>query len=487
MDFSFFSYFRAATPSLADAGRLGMVSALDGWTAMPLLAKVQEYGWLKPLLEQDELRLTDLPGFHRQAVTDMFYYLASIALIKFVDESMEAVSIVPSGLAVLEELAQGNWKPELHHARLSGRPVNPVLVQYPYFQNPLTNRFRQLRTERLFKMVAGTYVTPILMGLTHFDLGTAWNNGENISIQRPPQAMNQDTFADMLRILEELDMAEFGEHRESVHLTPYGLAVWKQRHALAVPYSYRPYLPNYDQLFHAGDAQAHCIRADNVIGSGNTHGKVFELSKAAILSSTAQYAVDPGCGSGAFLIYVNQVRREAGLSELRLVGIDFEAAALEVAKLNLQAAEAENPVLLAGDIGDPAGIKAALQALGIDTKDCEFFSNFIAHEVTGRRNAITPEALFTAHRTHLGQGHGNHFSEVFTIPWQIAARPDVYPGTTNTAYDWWHRASRQGMHLQGRWQSAMAQAGFGRIDFKGIRRIPGTELYAHGLLSGYHP
>ena len=156
-------------------------------------------------------------------------------------------------------------------------------------------------------------------------------------------------------------------------------------------------------------SERHVDRTANVLASGFQHqryfddfdvplGQVFDLPDPG---RQPRVVVDTGCGDGALLRRVwetmGRSRRAAHLDThpLLLVGIDFNDAALRSAALTLDGLP---HLLLHGDIGDPAGIRAQLTARGIDADDILHIRSFLDHDrpwqepATQRQAPVIPAA-----------------------------------------------------------------------------------------------
>ncbi|WP_313918947.1 beta-ketoacyl synthase N-terminal-like domain-containing protein, partial [Tahibacter sp.] len=189
-------------------------------------------------------------------------------------------------------------------------------------------------------------------------------------------------------------------------LTSAGDYVWGRINITAAFASYRPMFLRVEELMfgdpkavfaHGDDGhEQHLDRALNVLGSGFQHEKYFADLSALIVSvfdSTAlaeqpKYIADTGCGDGSLLREIYETVKRKTLRgrfldryPLVLIGIDANTKALEATERTLQNYE---HVTLTGDIGDPAGIVAALADAGIEIESTLHVRSFLDHDRTYR-------------------------------------------------------------------------------------------------------
>jgi hypothetical protein len=258
-----------------------------------------------------------------------------------------------------------------------------------------------------------------------------------------------------------------------------------------VPVSYQPMLTHADELIFGNvDALArdsidedehHVDRPLNVWGSGHTHTPYFvALENAAIalfekpIEQQPLGIADMGCGDGALLarLYHAVATRTArgrmlDQHPLRLFGVDYNRAALEVTRSEL--AKANVPATLVwGDVGRPDLLAATLQKdFNLDLGRLLNVRTFLDHnrpwnepqaspDVRGnlstgafahhgrRIGTVEAEASLTEHFsrwTPYVRRHGLLVAELHTIDSQLAsAHPN---GTLAPAYDAMHGFSDQ--------------------------------------------
>lgn len=184
---------------------------------------------------------------------------------------------------------------------------------------------------------------------------------------------------------------------------------WTERGRVACRYalhyglmgSYLPMMSNLGALLFEGARQAthgggegeeHVDRKLNVLASGAAHESYFADADALFrdvfdrepVAEQPRFVADMGCGDGTWLAHVYDVvkttRRGACLDEhpLLMVGIDYNEAALDVARPRLEAAGVPHE-LFQGDIGDPDELGEKLAAMDIAMEDGLHIRSFIDH------------------------------------------------------------------------------------------------------------
>jgi len=192
------------------------------------------------------------------------------------------------------------------------------------------------------------------------------------------------------RIINRLFIAKkwATEKSDSVVLTPLGTELLNRVNVMAIAASYRPMLAAMSELLF-GDADSvfgedddgnekHVDRSMNVLASGFQHGRYFQAAESEIVKIFNQlpienqptYIADMGCGDGTFLkqIYTaicKNSERGKVLDKypLKLLGVDYNKAALHETKENLQGYPL---ITLFGDINDPQRLIQDLYEEGID-------------------------------------------------------------------------------------------------------------------------
>ncbi len=194
---------------------------------------------------------------------------------------------------------------------------------------------------------------------------------------------NHQEFDKLLSILSELGW--FNVKNNTYEFNEFGLFFAKRASAYGVTVSYIPTLRKLDQLIF-GDPlvvknrgseskETHVDREMNIWGSGGAHNSYFKVVDEIIIDlfnkpieEQPKGILDMGCGNGAFLQHLfsvieSQTYRGSILDEypLKIIGVDYNEAALKVSKANLIQADIwakiiwgdiGNPVLLAKDLKD---------------------------------------------------------------------------------------------------------------------------------------
>ncbi len=458
----------------------GTVRTLNGWSLVPLVRVFDCLGLAYNLLDgpvsvaQHQLNTVKMHG--------IYDYLASIDLGHFVTEAELAFELNHRGAELLADSERMAWDPPYGTLYFLGNNTRAekVLCQ-PIF--PLESVARLLRSTAsalLQEIILESYVMPFWVALAQIPLGERLAQGEQVNLTES-SSIAVANLAAWFGVLKDVGMAETSADGVKVRLTEYGQARWQARHALGVPWSYLQHFKILELLLR-GQGNVHCDRGHNVTGSGNTHGPIFALAEAVIAATQAKFIVDIGCGDGAFLAWALKVREAQGKT-LQPVGVDFETVPLQITSQRVPGAQ-----VFRGNIKDPDQIAKDLRARGLDPADGIYFTNFIAHEVTGETFGMRPDTLFEAHCRHLGMGHGNVFAEVYQLPWQVIARQGRYERSTNPPYGLVHTLSGQGMLKESDWLKAFKGAGFSRTDYKPMRPINRGEdplYHAHGMLFGF--
>ncbi len=193
---------------------------------------------------------------------------------------------------------------------------------------------------------------------------------------------NQQEFDKLLNILSELGW--FNVKNGAYEFNDYGLFFAKRATAYGVTVSYIPTLRKLDQLIFGNPLilkgseidtdEIHVDRAMNIWGSGGAHSSYFKVVDEIIIDlfnkpieEQPQGILDMGCGNGAFLQHLfsvieSQTLRGSLLDEypLKIIGVDYNQAALKVSKANLIQADIWAKIIW-GDIGNPALLAADLK------------------------------------------------------------------------------------------------------------------------------
>jgi SAM-dependent methyltransferase len=185
---------------------------------------------------------------------------------------------------------------------------------------------------------------------------------------------NHQEFDKLLKILTELKW--FDVKNGAYAFTALGLFFAKRASAYGVTVSYIPTLCKLNNLIFgdplilknqsSGAEEIHVDREMIIWGSGGAHSTYFKVVDEIIIEifnkpieDQPKGILDMGCGNGAFLQHLfsvieNQTYRGSILDEypLKIIGVDYNEAALKVSKANLIQADIWAKIIW-GDIGNP--------------------------------------------------------------------------------------------------------------------------------------
>ncbi|WDZ83479.1 class I SAM-dependent methyltransferase [Micromonospora cathayae] len=171
--------------------------------------------------------------------------------------------------------------------------------------------------------------------------------------------------------------------------TPWGNAGLAFVDHLGMVGSYLPMLSRLPQLCRGdlvvspGAGEWHCERQLNVQASAAAHRRYFADADPVFRDifagpSRPAFIADMGCGDGSWLAHLHGMFGD----DIRYVGIDVSPVALDTAREVLEAAGVRDPILLIGEIGDPAALRGQLAAHGLDMTDGLHIRSFIDHDRT---------------------------------------------------------------------------------------------------------
>lgn len=144
----------------------------------------------------------------------------------------------------------------------------------------------------------------------------------------------------------------------------------------------------------ADSTEWHVNRHLNVLASAAAHGRYFADADAVIaglfdrepVSEQPRFIADMGCGDGSWLTHLYSVVKERTLrgkhldtDPLVMVAVDFNPAALDPAREQLDGADVPNLTLL-GDISDPDALAASLAENDLSMDDGLHIRSFIDHD-----------------------------------------------------------------------------------------------------------
>jgi SAM-dependent methyltransferase len=189
---------------------------------------------------------------------------------------------------------------------------------------------------------------------------------------------------------------------ESHAWTPSGREAAELAVHFGMAASYLPLLSRLPAVFRGelavapvpGAPEWHVNRPLNVGASAAAHTRYFadadgiflEVFDAEPVEEQPRFIADMGCGDGSWLVHLHELMtqrtlrgRLAGSHPLLMVGVDYNAGALEQARLVLD--EAEVPALLLhGDVSDPDGLGSTLAEHGLTMEDGLHIRAFIDHD-----------------------------------------------------------------------------------------------------------
>jgi SAM-dependent methyltransferase len=212
---------------------------------------------------------------------------------------------------------------------------------------------------------------------------------------------NHQEFDKLLKILTELGW--FNVKNGAYSFTDLGLFFAKRASAYGVTVSYIPTLRQLDNLIFGnplilkkltkGSEEIHVDREMNIWGSGGAHSAYFKVVDEIIIEifnkpieEQPKGILDMGCGNGAFLKHLfsvieSQTLRGSILDEhpLKIIGVDYNEAALKVSKANLIQADIWAKIMW-GDIGNPSLLAEDLKEnYDIDLRELLNVRTFLDH------------------------------------------------------------------------------------------------------------
>ena len=237
---------------------------------------------------------------------------------------------------------------------------------------------------------------------------------------------NHQEFNKLLIILTELGW--FDEKNGSYSFTEFGLFFAKRASAYGVTVSYKPTLCKLDNLIF-GDPlilksqsteseEKHVNREMNIWGSGGAHSAYFKTVDEIIIDlfnkpidQQPKGVLDMGCGNGAFLKHLfsvieNQTYRGSILDEypLKIIGVDYNEAALKVTKKNLIQADIWAKIIW-GDIGNPNRLAKDLQEnYDIDIRELLNVRTFLDHNRIWKHPQNNPSRVSSSTGSYAYEG-----------------------------------------------------------------------------------
>ena len=167
--------------------------------------------------------------------------------------------------------------------------------------------------------------------------------------------------------------------------------------------SYLPLLSRLPELYRGDvivpsspdEGEWHVHRPLNVGASAAAHTRYFadadsiflELFNREPVEDQPRFVADMGCGDGSWLVHLHRLisertlRGRSGNEPVLMVGLDYNATALEQARRVVDAAGAP-ALLILGDISDPSALAATLAEHGLAIEDGLHIRAFIDHDRT---------------------------------------------------------------------------------------------------------
>ncbi|WP_412543654.1 class I SAM-dependent methyltransferase [Longispora sp. K20-0274] len=153
--------------------------------------------------------------------------------------------------------------------------------------------------------------------------------------------------------------------------------------------SYLPMLANLEQLLRGelrvtpGEDEWHVQRQINVESSAAAHQRYFADADPVFREIFSReprptFIADMGCGDGSWLVHLHEYLGD----DIRYIGIDASPVALDTARAALLAAGIADPLLLLGDISDPAALARSLAEHGVAIEDGLHIRSFLDHDRT---------------------------------------------------------------------------------------------------------
>lgn len=372
--------------------------------------------------------------------------------------------------------------------------------------------------EQVLRHIEGVIVGPTAV---HLGMGGMFHQYFMEASFRPEEFHRDPaSFAQLLEIFARLGW--FEARNRTFRFTDKGLFLARRASAYGVTVSYIPTLRKLDELLFGdplalrrvpeGAPEQHVDREMNVWGSGGAHASYFRRVDEIVvelfnrpIAEQPRGILDLGCGNGAFLKHLYEVIEQRtlrgqllGEHPLFLVGVDYNPAALKVARRNLVQADIWAK-MIRGDIGNPGELADGMrQDYGIELSDLLNVRTFLDHNrpweppaaPSGVAGTSTGAFAYRGQRLPVGQveaslvehlakwaPHVGRFGlltiELHTIPPALAA---AHLGRTAvTAYDGTHGYSDQYIVEVDVFHRAARAAGL-EVDREHFARFPDSDL-----------
>jgi SAM-dependent methyltransferase len=364
---------------------------LDGIVISPSAYVLYKHGITDYLLQNKKVELTDLTAKFKANEGYLNVALRGLCsqgwLVQNVDNLNNTVSyetnqeseIAFKLFYLYEDVTDLLKMSENYHPRkFAHEPFLKLKSIYEKYKTNYGIKLSENKLERKIQEQILTHIEGIIIGPTIVHLGiTGMFHKYFMESRFRPEEFheNHQEFDKLLNMLAELGW--FNMKNNAYEFNEYGLFFAKRASAYGVTVSYIPTLRKLDHLIF-GDPlvlknsatvpeEMHVDREMNIWGSGGAHSSYFKVVDKIIIDlfnkpieDQPKGILDMGCGNGAFLIHLfsvieSQTYRGTILDEypLKIIGVDYNKAALKVSKANLIQADIWAKIIW-GDIGNPS-------------------------------------------------------------------------------------------------------------------------------------
>lgn len=390
---------------------------LDGIVISPTVYSLKKHGVTDYLLANEKVDLKELSTNFKANEGYLNVALRGLCsqgwLIQHVDNQKDTIlyqtnersTIAFNYLDIYQDVSDLLKMSEHYHQRkFEVAPFRKLESIFQKFKEHYGIQLSNNKTQRDIQEQILTHIEGVILGptLVHLGITGMFHKYFMESRFRPEEFHeNHEEFDKLLRILTDFGL--FDEKNGAYSFTEKGLFFAKRASAYGVTVSYIPTLRRLDDLIFGdplvlkntslGSHESHVDREMNIWGSGGAHIAYFKVVDEIIIDlfnkpieEQPDGILDMGCGNGAFLQHLfsvieSQTYRGTILDEypLKLIGVDYNEAALKVTKSNLIQADIWAKVIW-GDIGDPARLSNDLMNnYDIDLKKLLNVRTFLDH------------------------------------------------------------------------------------------------------------
>ncbi|NMM48123.1 class I SAM-dependent methyltransferase [Marinigracilibium pacificum] len=371
---------------------------LDGIVISPTAYALKKQGITDFLLEKKKVELSELTTKFRANEGYLNVALRGLCsqgwLTQKIDnqtdtiiyETNEASEIAFNYFHLYEDVTDLLKMTEDYHSRKF--EIEPFLKLESIYKKYKTNYGLELSKDKLRRKIEDqilTHIEGVIVGPTIVGLGiTGMFHKYFMQSRFSPEEFHKDhiEFDRLLVILT--DLGWFDKKNNTYSFTNVGLFFAKRATAYGVTVSYIPTLRKLDDLIFGdplilknitpGSEEKHVDREMNIWGSGGAHSAYFKVLDEIVIDifnrpieEQPEGILDMGCGNGAFLQHLFSVierhtLRGTLLDEypLKIVGVDYNEAAIKVSKANLINADIWAKIIW-GDIGNPEQLATDLK------------------------------------------------------------------------------------------------------------------------------